>query len=73
MEEKNKMVKLSQIFDIYTGSKLDYGKQTPADDGITFVSRNSNNNGVVGKEVSWSCFDDTFKERMRRLVYGDCK
>ena len=30
-------------------------------------------NGVVGKEVSWSCFDDTFKERMRRLVYGDCK
>ena len=57
------MVKLSQIFDIYTGSKLDYGKQTPADDGITFVSRNSNNNGVVGKVE--------FKKGMKVYKKGD--
>lgn len=43
------MVKLSEIFNIYTGSKLDFGKQTLDIDGINFVSRNSNNNGVVGK------------------------
>ena len=43
------MTKLSDVFDIYTGSKLDYGKQTEDPNGINFVSRNSNNNGVVGK------------------------
>lgn len=43
------MKKLSDLFYIYTGSKLDFGKQVLRDDGINFVSRNSNNNGVVGK------------------------
>lgn len=43
------MKKLSEIFYIYTGSKLDYGKQEIDENGINFVSRNSNNNGVVGR------------------------
>ena len=43
------MKKLSDLFYIYTGSKLDFGKQVLREDGINFVSRNSNNNGVVGK------------------------
>lgn len=43
------MIKLSEIFYIYTGSKLDFDKQQPDENGINFVSRNSNNNGVVGK------------------------
>ena len=43
------MIKLSELFYIYTGSKLDFGKQQPNENGINFVSRNSNNNGVVGK------------------------
>lgn len=43
------MIKLSDIFYIYTGSKLDFGKQQLNENGINFVSRNSNNNGVVGK------------------------
>ena len=44
-----KMKKISDIFYIYTGSKLDFGKQQEDENGINFVSRNSNNNGVVGK------------------------
>ena len=44
-------MKLSDLFYIYTGSKLDFGKQQLSEDGINFVSRNSNNNGVVGKVV----------------------
>lgn len=42
-------MKVSDIFDVFTGSKLDFGKQEIDADGINFVSRNSNNNGVVGK------------------------
>lgn len=45
------MKKLSDIFEIYTGSKLDYGKQEISEDGVNFVSRNSNNNGVVGRVI----------------------
>ena len=44
-------MKLSDLFYIYTGSKLDFGKQQLSEDGINFVSRNSNNNGVVGKVI----------------------
>lgn len=40
---------VDDLFYIYSGSKLDYGKQTESVDGINFVSRNSNNNGVVGR------------------------
>lgn len=43
------MAKLSDIFYIYTGSKLDFDKQQIDQKGINFVSRNSNNNGVVGR------------------------
>lgn len=43
------MKKISDIFEVYTGSKLDFGKQQIDENGINFVSRNSNNNGVVGK------------------------
>lgn len=43
------MVAISEIFYVYNGSKLDFGKQDIDRDGINFVSRNSNNNGVVGK------------------------
>lgn len=42
---------VDDLFHVYSGSKLDYGKQTETADGINFVSRNSNNNGVVGKVV----------------------
>ena len=45
------MAKLSDIFYIYTGSKLDFDKQQQDDNGINFVSRNSNNNGVVGRII----------------------
>ena len=45
------MAKLSDIFNIYTGSKLDFDKQQQSDDGINFVSRNSNDNGVVGRVI----------------------
>lgn len=43
------MKRLSDIFDIYSGSSLDFGKQVEDYNGINFVSRNSNNNGVVGR------------------------
>lgn len=42
---------VDDLFYVYSGSKLDYGKQTESVNGINFVSRNSNNNGVVGKVV----------------------
>ena len=45
------MAKLSDIFYIYTGSKLDFDKQIQDANGINFVSRNSNNNGVVGRII----------------------
>lgn len=44
-------MKVDDLFYVYSGSKLDYGKQTESEEGINFVSRNSNNNGVVGKVV----------------------
>ena len=40
---------VDDLFYVYSGSKLDYGKQTEMTNGINFVSRNSNNNGVVGR------------------------
>lgn len=42
-------MKVNDLFWVYTGSKLDFEKQVRDDVGINFVSRNSNNNGVVGK------------------------
>lgn len=46
------MKKISDVFFIYSGSKLDLNKQEISEDGINFVSRNSNNNGVVCKIVA---------------------
>ncbi|HHX55302.1 MAG TPA: hypothetical protein GX705_03045 [Clostridiales bacterium] len=43
------MKKISDLFHVYNGSKLDFGKQELDPNGISFVSRDSNNNGVVGK------------------------
>lgn len=40
---------VNDLFWVFTGSKLDFEKQVQDDTGINFVSRNSNNNGVVGK------------------------
>ena len=57
------MTKLSEIFYIYTGSKLDFDKQQLDENGINFVSRNSNNNGVVGKV--------TLEEGMKIYKKGD--
>jgi hypothetical protein len=42
-------MKVIDLFNVYSGSKLDFAKQVQDDTGINFVSRNSNNNGVVGK------------------------
>ena len=42
-------MKVNDLFWVYTGSKLDFEKQVQDDNGINFVSRNSNNNGVVGR------------------------
>jgi len=42
-------MKVDDLFYVYTGSKLDFAKQIQDDNGINFVSRNSNNNGVVGR------------------------
>ena len=57
------MKKLSDVFDIYTGSKLDFGKQVLDDNGINFVSRNSNNNGIVGKV--------SYNSKMKKYKKGD--
>lgn len=43
------MIKLSDIFNISYGTKLDYNKMIIDPNGIPFVSRKSNNNGVVGR------------------------
>lgn len=43
------MNRIADIFHVYSGSKLDFGKQELDENGINFVSRNSNNNGIVGK------------------------
>jgi hypothetical protein len=42
------MKKVSEIFTVMSGSKLDFGKMTLSDSGIAFVSRSSKNNGIVG-------------------------
>lgn len=57
------MKKLSELFYIYTGSKLDFGKQELDSNGINFVSRNSNNNGVVGKIA--------YNSKMKKYKKGD--
>lgn len=54
---------VDDLFYIYSGSKLDYGKQTESVDGINFVSRNSNNNGVVGRVI--------LEEGMKTFKKGD--
>lgn len=45
------MQKIKDIFEVFNGSSLDFGKQQCSADGINFVSRNSNNNGVVDRVV----------------------
>lgn len=42
-------MKVSDLFYVFSGSKLDFDKQTEEKKGIIFVSRNSNNNGVVAR------------------------
>ncbi|MCW7460413.1 restriction endonuclease subunit S [Leptospira bandrabouensis] len=42
-------MKVQDLFWIYSGNKLDFQKQVIDESGTNFVSRNSNNNGVVGK------------------------
>lgn len=54
---------VDDLFYVYSGSKLDYGKQTESVDGINFVSRNSNNNGVVGRVI--------LEEGMKTFKKGD--
>lgn len=54
---------VDDLFYVYSGSKLDYGKQTESVDGINFVSRNSNNNGVVGRVI--------LEEEMKTFKKGD--
>ena len=44
-------MKISDLFYIFSGSKLDFDKQTEDNEGIIFISRNSNNNGVVAKII----------------------
>lgn len=57
------MKKISDLFEIFSGSKLDFNKQIINNNGITFVSRDSNNNGVVGKV--------TLEEDMKTYKKGD--
>jgi len=42
-------MKVIDLFWVYSGNKLDFGKQQQYDSGTNFISRNSNNNGIVGK------------------------
>lgn len=42
------MTRIDKIFRVRPGNKLDFGKMTIQSDGIAFVSRTSQNNGVVG-------------------------
>ena len=42
-------MKVKDIFNVMSGSKLDYDKQIIDSNGINFVSRNSNFNGIVGR------------------------
>ena len=57
------MTIISDLFHVYSGSKLDFGKQELDDEGVNFVSRNSNNNGVVGKVE--------LQDRMKLYKKGD--
>jgi len=41
------MKRVREIFDVVSGSSLDYGKMTPDKRGIAFVSRSSRNNGIA--------------------------
>jgi hypothetical protein len=43
-----RMKKIDELFSVRSGNKLDYGVMTPKLDGVAFVSRTSQNNGVVG-------------------------
>ena len=45
----NKLVRLSDLFEIEYGNQLDKNKLTSAEDGYNFVSRSSKNLGVDGK------------------------
>lgn len=45
------MIKVSELFNVYSWSKLDFWKQQLDENWINFVSRNSNNNWIVGKVV----------------------
>jgi len=42
------MKKISELFHVLSGSKLDFGKMTLDERGTAFVSRSSRNNGIVG-------------------------
>jgi len=42
------MKKISELFHVMAGSKLDFGKMTAIKGGTAFVSRTSQNNGIVG-------------------------
>ena len=44
-------MKVKDIFNIMSGSKLDFDKQVVDSNGINFVSRNSNYNGIVGRII----------------------
>lgn len=57
------MQKIKDIFDVFNGSSLDFSKQQVDSNGINFVSRNSNNNGVVGRV--------TLEEGVRTYNKGD--
>ena len=46
---ENCNMKVSELFDVFSGSKLDFGKMIEDEQGVNFISRNSNNNGVVGR------------------------
>ena len=45
------MIKVNELFYVYSWSKLDFSKQQLDDNWINFVSRNSNNNWIVGRVV----------------------
>ena len=42
------MKKVNELFNVLSGSKLDFGKMIPDEAGVAFVSRSSRNNGIVG-------------------------
>jgi hypothetical protein len=48
MKMKMKMKPINKLFKVQSGNKLDYGKMIIKEGGIPFVSRTSQNNGVVG-------------------------